>query len=64
MITDKSLLELYTQGFEDELDGKFTLKEDAEKRAYDLGRLHALVGDNARSVDYLTEEEILNLIKN
>jgi len=71
MTNDKKLLEYYMQGFRDELyvkdclvfDG--ILSEDKQQKiAYELGRTHAIIGDDLRSVDYLTEEEILNRIKN
>lgn len=61
---DKELLEWYIQGFKDEL-----LEEDRNvpkefDRAYRLGQSHAIIGDDCRSVDYLSNEEILKLIKN
>ena len=65
---DKELLEYYKKGFEDELDGK-DLSSEIEKKgtlhlsAYRLGALHALYGDDVRSLDYLSDNEILNLIK-
>ena len=33
------------------------------KTVYELGRDHAIIGDDIRSVDYLTNEEILSRIK-
>lgn len=66
MVTDKSLLEWYMKGFNDELKGTSSTVSDheIENRAYGLGALHAVVGDDVRSVDYLSDEEILKLIKN
>lgn len=62
---DKILLDIYMQGFKDELYGKQerNYKAHYEFRAYNLGRLDALVGDDCRSVDYQTEEQILEKIK-
>lgn len=57
---EKLLLEVYYQGFRDELKGK----ENSEilHKAYSLGQVHALLGDDVRSLDYTTEEELLELI--
>ena len=58
---DKLLLQVYNQGFSDELDNidNYTVITIA----YKLGRLDAQVGDDVRSVDYQTDEEILKRIK-
>lgn len=64
---DKILLETYMWGFNDELDGKKTKMINLNPlllRAYKLGRTDAIVGDDVRSVDYQTNEEILSKIKN
>lgn len=64
---DKVLLEIYMQGFNDELDGileKSKFSDPLLLRAYNLGSDHAIMGDDVRSVDYLTNEEILNMIRN
>ena len=52
--------------FKDELNGTSTVESDnsLENKAYKLGALHAEIGDDVRSVDYLSEEEILYIIKN
>ena len=65
MITDKSLLEWYMKGFNDELGGTSSTVSDneIENRAYGLGALHAIVGDDVRSFDNLSDEETLKLIK-
>jgi hypothetical protein len=62
---DKILLDIYMEGFSDELDGKKerNYKAHYEMRAYNLGRLDALVGDDCRSVDYQSNEQILEKIK-
>jgi hypothetical protein len=58
---DKLLLQVYMEGFSDELDNidNYT----AITIAYKLGRLDAQVGDDVGSVDYQTDEEILKRIK-
>ena len=65
MISDKSLLEWYMKGFFDELHGTSSTMSynEIENRAYRLGALHIIVGDDVRSVDYLSDEETLKLIK-
>ena len=58
---DKLLLEAYKQGFYDGLnnvDDYLILV-----LAYNSGQLDAQVGDDVRSVDYQTDEEILERIK-
>ena len=63
---DEVLLDYYVKGFHDELWGTSrAVPIDVEiTTAYDLGCLHAIVGDDVRSVDYLSNEEILKQIKN
>jgi hypothetical protein len=63
---DKILLETYMWGFNDELDGKMKMwtPNPLLLRAYNLGRQDAIVGDDVRSMDYQTNEEILNKIRN
>lgn len=60
---DKHLLEIYILGFNHHLDDapiemKFD-KSSLYERAYLLGREAAKIGDDVRSVDYQTNEEIL-----
>jgi hypothetical protein len=65
METDKTLLGYYMKGFDDELRGTSSVVPEGELlKAYSLGVLHAIVGDDVRNVDYLSEEEILKLIRN
>jgi hypothetical protein len=65
MISNEKLLEGYLLGFKDELRGTSSVVPDGIiSKAYKLGALHAIVGDDVRSVDYLTNEEILKLIRN
>lgn len=63
---DKILLETYMTGFRDELDGRAEVRNPNPllSRAYNLGREDAIVGDDVRSVDYQTDEQILNRIRN
>ena len=64
MTKDNHLLRIYGRGFRDELDQKTTeIKGELLNRAYNLGRLHAIVGDDCRSVDCLSDEQILKQIK-
>ena len=64
---DRFLLVYYKKGFENELDGINTELEkfgnELEEKSYKLGVLHASVGDGVRTVDYLSDEEILKEIK-
>ncbi len=67
-MTDKELLDVYMLGFEHELDGKEDIKfyitdSPYKSPAYKLGRLHSALGDDCRSFDYLSGDEILKIIK-
>ena len=59
------LLLVYRNGFHDELEGKTKkqFKEPILNRAYNIGCMDAIVGDDVRSVDYQRDEEILKKIK-
>lgn len=63
---DKVLLETYKQGFNDELYGRTKMwnPNPLLLHAYNLGREDAIIGDDVRSVDYQTNEEIINRIRN
>ena len=63
---DNELLEYYMWGFNDELEGikPITFQDPLANKAYILGRDHAIIGDDIRSVDYLTNQQILSRIKN
>ena len=65
METDKDLIEIYLQGFNDELNNVKKTKHDVKLRqtAYDLGRLDAIVGDDVSSSDRQTNKQILDRIK-
>lgn len=52
-------------GFGECPDGKSSLEnysDPKERRAYQLGWDHYIIGDDVRSVDYLTDSEILHII--
>lgn len=65
METDKDLMEMYLQGFNDELNNVKKTKHDVKLKqtAYDLGRLDAIVGDDVSSSDRQTTKQILDRIK-
>jgi len=62
---NKELLEIYRLGFNDELDLKpeAVFIEPIKQKAYNLGRLDAIFGDNNPNIDYKSDEEILKQIK-
>lgn len=65
-MTDKDILRIYMDGFNDELDGKFDnskVNPNIDGRAYNLGSLHAIVGDDYRYVDNLSDKQILEILK-
>jgi hypothetical protein len=75
VVTDKELLEIYYNGWDNELNTKsksmhFDNKKKAiyldklKQRAYDLGRVDAFAGDEVSSIDLQSDEEILKSIKN
>jgi len=65
-MNDETLLEHYMWGFTDELDSipSPVFDDVLLTNAYQLGRDHAIIGDDVRSVDYLSNQEILTMIKN
>ncbi len=66
MTTDKELIQWYLKGWEDEMDGSYSVvpSDTLITKAYIIGANHAVLGDEVRSFDNLTEEEILKIIKN
>lgn len=64
--TDLTLLEWYKKGWEDELYGSFSVVPNNTliTKAYNIGSNHAYVGDEVRSFDYLSDYEILKIIRN
>ena len=64
-ITDSELLQIYMTGFNDEL---YRLKNKIftstlKQRAYTIGRMDAIAGDDVSSVDEQSDEDILKHIK-
>ncbi len=62
-MTDAQLLREYYAGFIDSLDNKIDKNREIDNKAYRLGNLHAVIGDDVKSVDGLTQEEILKILK-
>ena len=65
-MTDKDLLEIYYRGFRDELDRNFDrrrVNNNLDGKAYSLGSFHAKVGDESKSFDSLSDEQILKIIR-
>lgn len=63
---DQKLWEAYLSGFNDELDGTSSnpyLPETLEFRAYVMGGVDAIVGDDCPSLDYRPAKVILDIIK-
>ena len=65
MLEDNELLEYYMWGFQDELWGHESIifNDKLTTKAYQLGRDHAIIGDDISSIDLLSNEEILARIK-
>ena len=66
-MTDKNLLKIYKEGFTDELDNNFDsrrVNNNLDGKAYNLGSFHAMVGDEVKSFDSLSDEQILKIIRN
>ena len=66
-MTDKNLLKIYKEGFTDELDNNFDSRKvnnNLDSKAYNLGSFHAMVGDESKSFDSLSDEQILKIIRN
>ena len=62
---DDNLLDWYMKGFDDELRGTSTVESEnkIEMIAYRLGSQHAIIGDDVSSIDNLSNEEIISMIK-
>ena len=62
---DDNLLDWYMKGFDDELRGTSTVESEnkIEMIAYRLGAQHAIIGDDVSSIDNLSNEEIISMIK-
>ena len=65
IITDEQLLEVYMKGFVDSLYNTHPqpFETSLEQKAYQLGRIDALIGDEIEEHDYQTNEEILSQIR-
>lgn len=65
-LNDQKLLDIYMDGFSDGFYSlnKSNYKNELFTKAYNLGYTHAIIGDDCREVDYYSDEQILNLIKN
>ena len=66
-MTDKKLLKIYIEGFIDELCNNFDnrkVNNNLDGKAYNLGSFHAKVGDESKSFDSLSDEQILKIIRN
>ena len=65
MNDDQIILEWYWKGFTDDLFGTSSAESDNPilNKAYKLGVLHAWAGDIDKSLDKLTNDEILTQIK-
>lgn len=64
MMSDKRILQVYMIGWTDELNGRITIQSESILiKAYNLGRLDALVGDECEAIDNKTNKEILEQIK-
>ena len=63
---DENLLTYYMKGFKGELNGTTTVESNIEHEniAYKLGAQHATMGEGLRSIVYLSDKQILKLIKN
>jgi hypothetical protein len=65
-ITDRVLLNTYNLGFSDELkgvDNSSSFEDKLLAKAYILGQSDAIVGDDVMSLNYQSNEQILNRIK-
>lgn len=65
-MADENILKVYLKGFNDELNSVFDnskVNQNLEGKAYNLGGLHALVGDDVSSIRNLSDEQVLEIIK-
>ena len=64
--TDNTLLDWYMKGFNDELEGSTSVEPDDKLllRAYRIGALDALCGDDKPSLDYSSNEHLIRIIRN
>ena len=66
-MNDEELMEIYMKGFNDEFDGlseNVYSPDTLEFKAYAMGGVDAVIGDDCPSLDYRAAKEILDMIKN
>lgn len=66
METDEELMKIYWRGWHNELDSITPLEKldtELKQRAYDLGKIDAIMGDDVSSIDMQSKEEILKSIR-
>ncbi len=63
---DREILTWYFYGFNDELKSSTNRISNIEINniAYKVGSIHASLGDDMPTIDYMTDEETLKIIKN
>lgn len=63
---DKEILTWYFYGFNDELKSSTNRISNIEinNTAYKVGSMHASLGDDMPTIDYMTDYETLKIIKN
>ena len=65
-MTDENILKVYLKGFNDELNSVFDnskVNPNLDGKAYNLGGLHAIVGDDVSSIRNLSDKQVLEIIK-
>ena len=61
--TNEEILEWYMKGFKAELGSiDVSPPNGILEHAFNIGRNHAIIGDDVRSIDYLTDSDILQII--
>lgn len=63
-INDEILIEFYLKGFDDEINGDIELEnfdDELLNRAYNLGRINAIMGDNISNIENYREEIIKDI---
>lgn len=62
---DNKLLKIYMKGWNDELDGVFNQQQKTKLfiRAYSVGGIDAIAGDECESIDLQTNNEIIANIR-
>ena len=65
-VNREELLEIYYCGFNDELWNRtrFVFDDNLSQKAYNLGRIDCICGDDIPSLDYRSEDVIINDILN